>query len=390
MASEEQTRASGAEEQAVPHESAARQDEASDGEGLSRRGLVVLGIALLVVAGLFLPKLVPSSEGAADDEGGGEAPLGVDGYVVRAVDLTERVQTTGTLRANESVELTSEAAGKVTSIRFDEGSRVRRGQLLLTTNDAELQADRQRLEYRLRLAEDREQRQKRLLEMGGVSQEEYDATLNEVNVIQAELDLVEARIEKTKVRAPFNGTIGLRHVSDGSYISPQTPIASLQSIDPIKIDLSVPEKYAGRVEVGTPLSFTVRGSDETYAGTVYAIEPLIDAETRTLRLRAEAPNAEGRLRPGAFADVDVVLGTIEETLVVPTFAVIPELGGQRVFVAENGTVQPRNVVTGIRSDSTVQITEGLSLQDTVITSGIQNLRAGMPVQIEVTEQEVMQ
>ena len=126
----------------------------------------------------------------------------------------------------------------------------------------------------------------RLLEEGGVSQEEYDRTVNEVNVLESELELVEARIEKTKVRAPFSGTIGLRYVSEGSYISPQTRIATLQSINPIKVDLSVPEKYSGRIQAGAPISFTVRGSDDRYQGRIYAVEPQIDPNTRSLRLRA--------------------------------------------------------------------------------------------------------
>jgi membrane fusion protein (multidrug efflux system) len=206
--------------------------------------------------------------------------------------------------------------------------------------------------------------------------------VNEVNVLESELELVEARIEKTRVRAPFSGTIGLRNVSEGSYISPQTRIATLQSTNPIKIDLSVPEKYSSRLQPGAPISFTVRGSEETYEGRIYAIEPQIDPNTRSLRLRARAPNAGGALRPGAFADVTVVFDTIEDALTVPSFAVLPELGGQQVFVVRNGVAQPQSVEIGVRTDSTVQVTSGLSLRDTVITSGIQQLRPGLPVRIE--------
>jgi membrane fusion protein (multidrug efflux system) len=299
--------------------------------------------------------------------------------------MQDQLITTGTLRADESVELVSEAAGKVTSIQFEEGSRVAEGQLLLTINDAELQAQQKRLEYRLQLAEDRRQRQERLLEEGGVSQETYDQTLNEVNVLEAELELVEAQIEKTRVRAPFSGTIGLRYVSEGSYISPQTRIATLQSINPIKIDLSAPEKYSSRIQTGAPISFTVRGSDARYQGRIYAVEPQISTNTRSVQLRARAENAARTLRPGAFADITVVLGTIDDALTVPAFAVLPELGGQQVFVVENGQAQPRSVETGVRTDSTVQVTSGLAVGDTVITSGIQQLRPGLPIRVENVE-----
>ena len=346
------------------------------------RRIIGFGLAAVVLVGLAIPKISSSDEGSADNASASQQPMGVDAYVTRPTTVQDRLFTTGTLRADESVALTSEAAGKVTSIEFEEGTRVEAGQLLLTINDSELQAQRKRLEYRLQLAEDRKQRQERLLEEGGVSQETFDETANEVNVLQSELELVEAQIEKTKVRAPFAGTIGLREVSEGSYISPQTRIATLQRITPIKIDFSVPEKYSSRIEAGESITFTVRGSDATYSGRVYAVEPQIDPNTRSLRLRARAANQTGTLRPGAFADVTVVFDTIEDAITVPTFAVLPELGGQQVFVVEGGVAQPRSVETGVRSDSTIQITSGLAPQDTVITSGIQQLRPGLPVRIE--------
>lgn len=347
--------------------------------------LVGFGVAALVLIALAIPKIGSSDEGGSAEGGSDQQPLGIDAYVVAPTSVQDRLFTNGTLRASESVELTSEASGKVTSIRFEEGSRVEQGQLLLTINDAELQAEKKRLEYRLQLARDRMQRQEQLLEEGGVSQEEYDQTVNEVNVLESELELVEAQVEKTKVHAPFGGTIGLRYVSEGSYLSPQTRIATLQSIQPIKLDLSVPEKYSSRIEPGASITFSVRGSDAEHEGRIYAVEPQINPGTRTLRLRARAANPNRALRPGAFADITVVFDTIDDALTVPAFAVLPELGGQQVFVVENGTAQPRTVETGVRTDSTVQITSGLAPQDTVITSGIQQLRPGLPVRIERVE-----
>jgi membrane fusion protein (multidrug efflux system) len=215
-----------------------------------------------------------------------------------------------------------------------------------------------------------------------VSQEEYDATVNEVEVLEAELALVEAQIAKTEVRAPFSGVVGLRAVSEGAYVTPETQITTLKRLNPIKVDLSVAEKYASRVQPGRPITFSVRGVEQRQRGTIYATDVQVDTETRTLRLRARADNPDGTLRPGMFADVTVSLGVIDDAVMVPSFAVVPTLDGQRVFVAENGTAQPRNVTLGVRTDSTVQVTEGLALRDTVITSGIQELRAGLPVQIE--------
>ena len=358
----------------------------SEGTGgtAGTKRVVALGLAVIVLVGLALPKI----SGSESSGGGGEssdAPTRVDATVLRPGTVTERIRTTGTLQADESVELTSEAAGKITDIRFEEGARVQQGELLVQINDAELQAEKQRLEHELQLARDQAARQKRLLEEGGVSQEEYDATANEVEVLEADLQLVEARIEKTKVRAPFEGVVGLRAVSEGAYVSPQTRITTLQRLNPIKVNISVSEKYASRVGPGQSIAFSVRGRDDRLTGEVYATDTQVDPDTRTLQLRARAPNPVGTLRPGMFADVTVTLGTVDDAIVVPSFAVLPTLGGQRVFVVENGTAQPQNVTLGVRTDSTVQVTDGLALGDTVITSGIQEMRAGLPVRIETLE-----
>jgi membrane fusion protein (multidrug efflux system) len=361
-------------------------ESSSEETGWSSRTkrLVALGVAVVVLVGLALPK-ISGSDPSGGGSGSDDAPTRVDATVLRPGTVTERLRTTGTLRADESVELTAEASGKITDIRFEEGARVQQGDLLVQINDAELQAEKQRLEHELQLATDRAERQKRLLAEGGVSQEEYDATMNEVEVLEADLQLVEARIEKTKVRAPFDGVVGLRAVSEGAYVSPQTRITTLQRVNPIKVNFSVSEQYAARVEPGQSISFSVRGREDRMTGTVYATDTQVDPDTRTLQLRARAPNPDGTLRPGMFADVTVTLGTIDDATVVPSFAVLPTLDGQRVFVVKNGTAQPRNVTLGVRTDTTVQVTDGLSLRDTVITSGIQDLRAGLPVRIETLE-----
>jgi len=351
----------------------------------STKRLAGIGVAVVVLIGLAIPKLSDSTASDGGDGGSDDAPTRVTGTVLEPGTVTEQIRTNGTLRADESVELSAEAGGKITNIRFEEGERVQKGELLVQINDAELQAQKQRLEHQLQLASDRAERQKKLLAEGGVSQEEYDATANEVEVLKAELSLVEAQIEKKKVRAPFSGVVGLRQVSEGAYVSPQAAITTLQRLNPIKIDFSVSEKYASRVGPGQPISFTVRSWEEPLEGEVYATNSQVNADTRTLQLRARAPNPDGTLRPGMFADVTVTLGTIDDAIVIPSFAVVPTLDGQRVFVAEEGTAQPRNVAVGVRTDSTVQVTEGLALGDTVITSGIQNLRAGLPIRIETLE-----
>jgi membrane fusion protein (multidrug efflux system) len=351
---------------------------------ISRKGVGVLA-ALAILAVLATPKLLELRRSSAP---GVSTPakktLRVKTYRVEAGLLTERLATTGTVRANEDVDLVSEISGKISSIHFEEGSRVTRGQLLLKIDDSELLAEQQRAMHRVQLAERAEARQKQLLDDGVISSETYDVALGELNVLRAERQLIEAQLVKTEIRAPFSGVIGLRWVSPGSYLSSQTRIASLNDLDPVKLDFTVPERYSALMQVGDSISFAVEGFDRTFPGAIYAVEPSIDASTRSLRVRARCPNSDGALVPGAFANVDLVLRSVPDALTVPSIAVIPELGGKKVFVYENGKAQPRPVETGIRSDTAVQITSGIAEGDIVIVSGLLQMRPGLVVEVEDT------
>ncbi len=348
----------------------------------TRRNVAVI-LFLIVVVALALPKLMPSKEEAT----AGPAPLPsaarvlhVDVDVLEPQRLVEELATTGTILANERVELVSEVAGKITRIHFDEGSKVRRGELLVELDDSNLQAEAERIRFRLELAERREMRQRELLDQGVISTDDHDLALNQLNVLRSEERLIKSQLDKTRLHAPFSGVIGLRYVSRGSYLSPQTRIALLQQIDTVKIDFSVPEKYVGRLQPGDSIEFSVKGSEQPFVGTVYAIEPNVDPETRSLLLRARSDNSDGRLVPGAFADVRLLVAEINDALAVPSIAVIPELGGRKVFVLEDGKAQPRAVETGIRTADRVQVTKGLQAGETVIVSAIQQLSAGLAVE----------
>jgi len=346
---------------------------------IHRRVLGVAAVAALLLL-LAVPKLIQlrqthQTEPVADSSG----PLRVTVYDVHPDRLSERLATTGTVRANEEVEIVSEISGKVDAIHFREGSRVEAGELLVEIDDSELEAERQRALHRVGLAERAEARQRQLLDDGVISSEAYDVSLGELNVLRAELQLIEAQLLKTKIRAPFGGVIGLRWVSVGSFLSPQTPIASLNDLDPVKVDFTVPEKYASLLGPGDDMTFHVDGSDRSFTGTVYAVEPSVDTATRSLRLRARCPNPDGVLVPGAFANVQLIVRSVENALAVPSIAVIPELGGKKVFVFEGGTAEARRVETGIRTEDMVQVTRGLEAGDLVITSPIQQVAEGMSV-----------
>lgn len=341
-------------------------------------------LALVVLALLAWPKIRPTAAAEGPPAGARSAQaLPVTAYVLEPMPMSDRIRATGTLRADESVDIAAEVSGRVTRIAFQEGSRVQRGQLLLTINDAELRAQRERLVYRIELAETRETRQRRLLEIGGVSQDEYDGALGELNVLRADLSLVEAQLARTQVRAPFSGVIGLRYVSEGAYVSPQTRIASLQALSPMKLEFAIPERYSGRVTIGDGVSFTVAGAPQRFRGEVYAVEPRVAEETRTLLIRARVPNPDGVLLPGAFADLELVVEEIAGALAVPSVSIVPELAGRTVWIVEGGRATQRPVETGLRTDAAVQITAGLTAGDTVLVSGLQMIRAGQAV--EVTE-----
>ena len=344
---------------------------------------LALAIALALITALAVPKIL-QYRGEKDQDSSTEEKkvLKVEVHRVTPVEISERLATIGTVRANESVEIVSEISGKIAAIHFDEGARVAEGALLLKIDDSELMAERQRAVHRVELAERAEARQQQLLDDGVISSETYDVALGELNVLRAELQLIEAQLLKTEIRAPFGGVIGLRWVSPGSYLSSQTRIASLHDLDPVKIDFTVPERYSSLMTIGSKISFSVEGNDKIFTGSIYAIEPGVDAATRSLRMRARCSNSDGALLPGTFANVDLAVRSTSDALTVPAIAVIPELGGKKVFLYIDGVAEPRTVTTGIRSDREVEITDGLHEGDLVITSGILQLQPGLEVEIE--------
>lgn len=337
--------------------------------------LLVAAVALAV---LLVPRL-DSRRGEVVATAPAAEALEVETRVVEPRRLVERFATVGTIRADERVEIRSEVVGVLEEVRFREGAKVVKGQLLAQIDADQFEAERDRAHHRVELARLNEARQQDLLDQGLTSQEEYDLALGQLNVLQAELRLADARLEKTEVRAPFSGVIGLRSVSPGAALTTQTPIAVLQKIDTVKIEFSVPEIHAARVRTGEMVSFRVKGAAREYEGEIYAVEPNVDSETRSLRARARCLNPDGELLPGAFADVELAVNETENALTVPSIAVIPELGSKKLFVLEDGRAVPRLVETGIRTDTEVEITRGLDPSDRVIVSAIQQLRSGLPV-----------
>lgn len=348
--------------------------------------ILIVAVILVAAFAFLYPRLdsrKSNNTGVVADGAGPGTPAALPVKVVKLERETLRNQlsVTGTILPNESVDLRAEISGLVTKIAFQEGQYVSKGTPLLYLNDDELQAQYQRLGYTQKLFESQENRQKQLLSREAISQEEYDIVLNEFNTTLSDLKLVEAQLSKTVIRAPFNGILGLRQVSEGAVIGTTDIIANFVNIDPIKIEFSIPERYANQVTVGSPIYFSNESSPEEVQGKVYAFEPQIDAATRTLKLRAESPNKERKYLPGMFVRIRFVLEVTEDALMVPSEAVIPELQGYKVFVVSaDNKAEERSVEIGTRTDSHVQIISGLEVGDLVLTTGVLQASTGTPVE----------
>ncbi len=305
----------------------------------------------------------------------------VNAVVLTSAPFAERISTTGTILADEEVDLRSETAGRVIQINFNEGTRVTKGQLLVKTNDADLQAQLKKVESQVKIATDNEERQRLLLEKNLTAREQYDLAVNQLNSVRAESMAVRANLAKTEVRAPFDGVIGLRYVSEGSYVTTSSRIASLLRLSTIKVDFSVPERFAAFVKPGAQVMLRVQGTRDQVPAFVYAIEPKIDPSTRTVQVRARAENPGERLKAGAFAEIALTVSIDPNALLVPTEAIVPVLKGQQVFRYQDGKAQSIDVEIGTRTERNVIVTKGLAAGDTVIVSGILQISNGSRVRL---------
>lgn len=359
----------------------------------------IIGLIIVVLVGIiFYPKLKPlfspgqgnaapiSNQGSRS----GGQQLFASGYIIVPQQMNELIYSTGSLIPDEEVELSFETSGKVVEILFKEGSRVRKGELMAKINDKPLQAQLLKLQSQLKLSMEREFRQRQLLGSDAISRESYDQALTELQSLEADILLNKARISETELRAPFHGVVGLRMISEGAFATTQTKIVQLVKISPLKLEFSVPERYAGEILPGFPVTFVVDGIHKTFEAKVYAVAPKVDANTRTIIVRALYPNLNEELKPGRFASVRALLSQIENAVSVPTQAIIPEMDGEKVFVYRNGKAEEVRVTLGLRTESHVQIRSGLNFGDTLLTSAILQLRHQLPVQLDtlVTNNQV--
>ena len=354
--------------------------------------LVVVGIALLILGMIFYPTIKNSFGGkdqpsvAPSSISPRNQSLSVNAKVLKPQTMSDVFRTKGVLLPDEEVDLTFETSGKIIQINFKEGSFVDKGQLLAKVNDAPLQAELKMLESQLPLAQERVFRQRTLLDKDAVSQEAFETVTTELDRLKANIELIKARISQTELRAPFSGMIGLRLVSEGAYASPQVRVSTLTKISPLKIEFAVNERQENEIVDGTKLTFTLENDLNIYEASVYAVETSLDASTLTLKARARYSNPGGKIKPGRSAQIEIQLREITNTIVIPSMSSIAEMGQDIVYTYNNGKAKRVILTKGLRTASSVQVLEGLNVGDTLLTTGVMQLRDGMNVSIAQFEE----
>lgn len=315
----------------------------------------------------------------------GAAVLPVTAVIAKPSYLTNGIRSAGTLLANEEVDIVSKVAGKVTAVYFKEGSPVKKGDILVKIYDEDLQAQLNRSLIQEKLLSEKLERQRVLLSKDAVSREAFDQLQTDYNIVLADVNLLRVRIAETEVRAPFDGVIGFRYVSDGSYVQPSVKIAHLIDHSKLKLEFAISEKYISQSLMGRRVSFYAEGYENEFFARVYAIDYRVDEATRTIGLRAIYENTGRKLVPGMYASVTLITDEKTNAIQVPTESVVPEMNEKRVWVYRNGKAVLTPVVSGSRTETMIEVVSGLSVGDTIITSGLMQLRPNMTVRVNITE-----
>lgn len=305
----------------------------------------------------------------------------VDGYIVTPQLLAQDIEVPGSLAAYQEVELHPEVSGRVTGVYFKEGSNVSQGSLLLKLYDGDLQAQLQKMQVQLKVAEQTAERYAALLKINGVSQQEYDLNVLAVNNIKADINIIRTSISKTSLKAPFSGKMGTSTITTGAYVSPATLITTLRKVSQLKLEFTVPEKYGVKMKPGSLINFTIENISENYSAIISATENTITAETRSLKVIALVTKANTQLIAGTFAKVHIPLGANDAALMIPSQAIIPQARNKKVIAVRNGMASMETVTTGIRDSSNVEITSGLKAGDTVLITGLLATKPGSKVQL---------
>lgn len=304
-----------------------------------------------------------------------------EGFVTSPQVFMNNISASGSLLPNEEIEIRPEISGRVTALSFKEGSKVRAGQTLVQLYNAEIAAQIKKLKSQKALQLKMQERQKQLVDIGGISKQEYETTQTQVEAINADIAFAEAQMRATRIVAPFDGTIGIRNISVGAVVSPTTVITTLQQTHLLKMDFTIPDQYFNSISTGKEVFFSIAGSNDTLKGKISAIDPGAVSNTRTVRVRATIPNTDNKLVAGSFAQVYIPLESNKNAILIPSQAVIPTSREKQVAVVKGGKVSMVTVLLGVRTSDKVEITNGLQAGDTVITTGLMQVKPGMEVKL---------
>ncbi|UIR55814.1 efflux RND transporter periplasmic adaptor subunit [Sphingobacterium sp. SRCM116780] len=344
---------------------------------------IVFALLILLFGYLVWQRIAKNKEKAGTPTAGKgkETTMAVYGAIISTESFADNLSLTGTIEPDEQVEIRSEVSGLIEQLNFSEGNKVSKGAILVKIVASDLLAQLEQAKTRTQLTSENERRAKLLLEKEAISQEEYDIASADYRTAKSQIAYIQAQLSKTYIRAPFSGTIGLRSVSRGAYIMPTTDIAKLVKSDRIKLSFSIPEKYVNRIAVGKQVSFTIPDSKEAFEAKIFAIDPAVDLNTRTLLIKAIADNGHDKFMPGIFANVILPLETINDALMVPSEALIPIQNGKKVFIVKEGKAREVIVETGGRTKDKVNVLSGLTSGDTVLTTGIMSLKDDVKVKV---------
>lgn len=328
-----------------------------------------LNICLLSFLSLFFGACREKADAARTSKPQGNQPVIVDVIVASTRGIDNTVEANGTVVANEYVELHPEISGRITYLNVPEGNVVEKGTVIARINDADLQATLEKSRVQLDLYQKTEERNRKLLDIQGINQADYDLALNNVNSTKADIAYTQAQIDKTVIRAPFSGIVGLRQVSPGAYITPANIIATVQQLDKIKVDFTLPEQYTSVIKKGALVDVEIDAASKAHRkGLIIATEPQISQTSRNLKVRAILQ--EGKGHPGAFVKVFVDAGANKQAIMVPTNCIIPEDKNNQLILVKGGKAKFINVQTGVREANNVEITQGVNAGDTVVVTGV--------------------
>ncbi|MGG9971294.1 efflux RND transporter periplasmic adaptor subunit [Ferruginibacter sp. SUN002] len=334
----------------------------------------------LLIFFCFFAAACGSKKTDAAKQGAAPQVTAVDVVVAGTQQLNNIVEANGTVVANESLEVHPEVSGRLTYLNIPDGASVGAGTILAKINDADLQAQLSKSNVQLSLAQKTEERLRKLLAVNGINQADYDAALNNVNNIKADIQLLKAQIDKTVIRAPFAAALGLRMVSPGAYVTPQTTIATLQQVNKLKVDFTIPEVYIGLVKKGAIVNIITTNNPIKSTAVIVATESEINTSTRNLKVRAVINGND--ILPGAFVKVLIEGGGMANRIVVPTNAIIPDATSKKLIVVKEGKGKFVNVETGLRTSSGVEIQSGISVGDTVVVTGVLFVKPNAPVKVK--------